>query len=43
MLNDKIRITKQLFVFGSNDVTLQDYNYIFLYAKYFIFTVKEKT
>ena len=43
MLNDKIRITKQLFLFGSNDVTLKDYNYIFLYAKYFIFTIKDKT
>ena len=44
-LNDKIRITKQLFLFGSNDVTLKDYNYIFLYAKYFfnIFTIKDKT
>ena len=43
MLNDKIRITKQLFLFGSNDVTLKDYNYMFLYAKYFIFTIKDKT
>ena len=41
MLNDKIRITKQLFLFGSNDVTLKEYNYIFLYAKYFIFTVRD--
>ena len=37
MLNDKIRMTKQLFLFGSNDVTLKEYNYIFLYAKYVLY------
>ena len=43
MLNEKIRITKQLFLFGSNEVNLKDYNFIFLYAKYFIYTAKIKT
>ena len=43
VLTGNISITKQLFLFGSNDVILKDYNFIFLYAKYFIFMAKDKT
>ena len=42
LLNNVIVITRQMFLFGSSDITARDYNFVFLYAKYFIFSAKNK-
>ena len=42
MLSNEIVITREMFLFGSNDNIAKDYNFLFLYAKYFIFSAKNK-
>ena len=39
---NEVSITKEIFLFGSSDKIVKDYNFLFLYAKYFIFSAKNK-
>ena len=43
LFNNSITITKTIFLFGSNEENTKDFNHVFIYAKYYIFSIKEKS
>ena len=42
LFHNSFTITKLIFLFGSNDEKVKYFNHVFIYAKYFIFSTKEK-
>ena len=43
LFNNSFTVTKTIFLFGSNDEKIKDFNHVFIYAKYFIFSTKDKS
>ena len=42
LFNNTFTITKPIFLFGSNEEKIKYFNHVFIHAKYFIFSIKEK-
>jgi len=43
LLNNSFTITKTIFLFGSNEEKIKDFNHVFIYAKHYIFSIKDKS